>query len=589
MPADRLAGSRDYAGIKANLKNLRPYAKRHWRKGLMGFLLVLLGSLLGFPPPLITRYLVDDVILGRQMGLLAGAIALLVMFLVAEKIIRLLEEFYFARLEQRITLEVQQDLIARVLRFPKSFFDQHQVGYIQSRLLEDVDGIRWFFSSTLVYVISNLLRFIGGVAFLFYLQWQLAILVLILLPGMIWCIRYFSGKIHILSHQSMEKKAEVSGRLQESLSEASLIKAYASEDKTQTRLVSVLQRILHVSLEQSTVTSLASLVLNSMPGAARAISLAVGAVWVIRGQWTLGSLLAFQAYLAYVFGPAQFLASANLQLQKALAALERMSALFDIVPEETIGTGEKVDRLDGEVEFNNVSFSYNGRGRVLKDVSLHVRPGEHVAIIGPSGVGKTTLLSLILHFYRPSGGEILFDGRPASDYDLGSLRRRIGYVAQQPRLLAGSILENLRYGNPEAEENQVVQAARAAGIHDFIQNLPQRYDTQVGERGIKLSEGQKQRISIARALIKGPDILILDEPSASLDSQIETSIFDALPAVVKGKTLFVVAHRPSTIRNADRILLMNDNQLVAEGSHARLMESNDYYREMVAGQKGTDC
>jgi ABC-type multidrug transport system fused ATPase/permease subunit len=523
------------------------------------------------------------------MGLLAGAIALLVVFLAAEKIMRLLEEFYFARLEQGITLEVQQDLIARVLRFPKSFFDEHQVGYMQSRLLEDVDGVRWFFSSTLVYVVSNLLRFTGGVVFLFYLQWQLAIVVLILLPGMMWCIRYFSGKIHILSHQSMEKKAEASGRLQESLSEASLIKAYASEDKAQHRLVSVLQRILHVSLEQSTVTSLATLTLNTMPGAARAISLAVGAVWVIRNQWTLGSLLAFQAFLAYVFGPAQFLASANMQLQKALAALERMSALFDIVPEEDSGAGEKVDRLKGEVEFKNVSFSYNGRGRVLKDVNLHVRPGEHVAIVGPSGVGKTTLLSLILRFYRPSGGEISFDGRPATDYDVGSLRRRIGYVAQQPRLLAGTILENLRYGNPEAEENKVVQAARAAGIHEFIQSLPLRYDTEVGERGIKLSEGQKQRISIARALIKDPDILILDEPSAALDSQIEASIFDALPAVVKGKTLFVVAHRASTFRNADRILLLNDNQLIAGGSHEQLMESNDYYREMVVKQEGAGC
>ena len=585
MPDDRIAGQDGYSGIKANLKNLRPFVSRHWRKGVLGAGLIIFTSLFAFPQPLIMRYIVDDVILGRQLGLLAGAILLLIGISLVEKLTGLLEEFYFARFEQGVTLDIQHDLIDRALRFPKSFFDDNQTGYLMSRLSSDVEELRWFFSSTIVYIITDIVRFVGGVGLLFYLEWRLAIVVLVVLPGLVLCMRYFSGKIHVLSHQGMEQQANVSSRFQESLSAASLIKAFSSENRTVGRLMSELQTAFQISMEQTTVSSVANLAISSMPGIARAIVLALGAYWIIVGQWSLGSLLAFQAYLGYVFGPAQFLATANLQLQKALAALERVSALFDIVPEENTDTGKTVGRLTGEIEFKNVSFSYDDREPVLKDVSFRIRPGERVAIVGPSGVGKTTLLSLILRFYRPTSGEIYFDGLPASDYEVSSLRRRIGYVSQSTLLLSGAIMDNLRYGNSGASEEQVVGAARAAGIHDFIASLPAGYETEIGENGINLSEGQKQRLSIARALVKDPDILVFDEPTSALDSLAEKSIFHSLPALVGDKTLFVVAYRLSTIRDSDRILLLNESRLVAIGTHQSLMETNDYYRSVVAYQQ----
>jgi ABC-type bacteriocin/lantibiotic exporter with double-glycine peptidase domain len=545
----------------------------------------MVSSFLGIPQPLIMRYLVDDVILSRQLGFLAVAILLLAGILLAEKLTGLLQQFYFARFEQEVTLDIQQDIFSHVLRFPKAFFDEKQTGYVMSRLSSDVEGLRWFFSSTIVYIISNILRFAGGVVLLFYLEWRLAFGVLLIIPGLVFCIRYFSKKVHVLSHQEMEQEANVASHLQESLSSVSLIKAFSTEARTVKRFMTQLSEAFHISLEQTTVNSVASLVINSMPGVAKLTVLALGAYWVIQGQWSLGSLLAFVAYLAYVFGPAQFLASANLQLQNARAALERVSALYDIIPEENVGAGEKTERLRGEIEFKSVSFSYDEREPVLNNISFRIQPGERVAIVGPSGVGKTTLLSLILRFYRPSTGEIYFDGRPAEHYELASLRKRIGYVSQSALLLSGSIRENLQYGNPEAKDEEIVQAATVADIHDFIESLAEGYETKIGEKGVKLSEGQKQRLYLARAIVKDPDILVLDEPTSALDSQTEKTIFQSLPSIIKNKTLFVVAHRLSTIMNSDRIFLLDQNRLIAIGTHESLLQSNDYYRSIVSHQQ----
>jgi ABC-type bacteriocin/lantibiotic exporter with double-glycine peptidase domain len=578
---DRIAGQGRSSTIKADLKNLRPYLDRHWRKGILGLLLILIASFLGLPQPLITRYIVDDVVMARQLSLLAGAIFLLAALAITEKVMGLLETFCFARFEQHMTLDIQQDLIEHTLSSPKSFFDTTQTGYLMSRVALDVEGLRWFFSSTSVYIISNAVRFLGGLGLLFYLEWRLALIVLILLPGIVLAVRYFSTKLHILSQQGMEQQARISSQFQESLSSVSLIKAFASEARAVRHLMSELRRAFQISLEQTTVGSIANMTISAMPGLARAGVLALGAYWVIQDQWTLGSLLAFQAYMGYVSGPAQFLATSNLELQKALAALRRVSALFDIVPEENVGTGQKVDRLTGNVEFRNVSFSYDERDPVLKDVSFHVKARERVAITGPSGAGKTTLVSLILRLYRPTGGEVYFDGLPASEYEVGSLRRRIGYVSQSTRLLSGTIMENLRYGNPDASEEQVLSAARIADLHPFITTLPSGYETEIGENGVHLSEGQRQRVSISRALVKDPDILILDEPTAALDRATEESVMRSIATLVPNKTLFVVTNRLPVLMSSDRVILLNESRLVGIGTHPSFWETNDYYRSVV--------
>lgn len=561
---DSVSGISASPDLKSSFRSLYPFIAPKWKKGALGALFVLASSLLALPQPLIIRFLVDNVILSRQPELLAGAVVLLIVIVLAEKLSLLWQDFYFSRLEQEIILEVQKELLRRTLRFPKSFFDGQETGYLTSRLSADVQNLRWFFSGTVVQIASNLLRFAGGMAFLFYLEWRLALPVLVLFPGLFLLLRYLSSRLLILSHHSMEQEGRIRSRYQESLSSIPLIKAFTAEGRTLGRLLTELRGAMQTSLEQTTIHSAATLMIDSLPGIARAALLAFGGYWVITGEWTLGSLLAFQVYLGYVFGPAQFLASANLQLQNARAALERVSALLEVAPEENRGR-ENAGGLRGEVEFKNVCFSY-AHEPVLRDVSFRVLPGERVGIAGPSGTGKSTLVSLILQFYKPASGEILFDGLSAEEYALDFLRSRLGYVPQSTFLFTGTILENLRFGNPGATMEEVRRAAEAAEIQDFIARLPEGYETKLGENGLNLSEGQRQRLSLARALVRDPDIIILDEPTSALDIQTEDTIFRSLPAIVRGKTLFIIAHRLSTLRDCDRILLLQGSSLAASGA-----------------------
>jgi subfamily B ATP-binding cassette protein MsbA len=583
LPEDRMRMAP--GSTRANLENLRPFVARHWRKAVLGVLLILCTTLLGLPAPLITRYLIDQVILAQRSDLILGTALLLTAVIGLGMLAGALQRYIFTHFEQSVLLDIQEALLDRTLRLPKAFFDDKETGYLMSRLMSDVEGLRWFFSGTIVYLASSVLQLIAGVALLFYLEWRLAFAALVILPGLVLVVRYFSSRMRILSHQSMEQQAVLSQTMQETLSANVLVKAFASEKRSIGKIMQAWRERMQISLEETAVSLLANLSIGIFPNISKAVVLISGAYLAIRGDWTLGSLLAFQAYLGNVFGPVQFLATANQQLQGALAALERVSALFDLAPEENLGRGQKVEHLSGALEFKNVSFSYNGSDEVLHDLSFQVRPGECVAIVGPSGVGKTTLISLIMCFYRPTRGEICFDGQSLSDYELASLRQRIGYVSQNPLLLSGTILDNLRYGNPEASEALVLHAAHTAGIHDFITSLPQGYASQVGEKGVNFSEGQKQRLALARALIIDPDILILDEPTSALDSLTERSIFQALPQHVRGKTLFIIAHRLSTVQDADRILLLNEMRLVATGAHRELMENNAYYRALVTNQQ----
>ncbi len=585
LPQDRVSPHEGDKGARDLVAYLRPFIANHWRKGVLGATLILTNSILSFPQPLLNRYLIDHIILPREMKWLPWVVLSMVMVKVFSGLSDSIQQYFFTRFEQNILLDIQGDLFQRVLRLPKAFFDQKETGYLMSRLSTDVNGLRFFFSRTMVDILSNTLTAIGGIGLLIYLEWRLALVSLLIVPLLVTSMRYFSQKYRVLSHQDMEQQANVSRVMQETLSASTLIKAFSSEQHETDKVLAELEGSYQIRVERTVVGSLANLAIGSIGDIAKVIVLLTGAYLVIVGDWTLGSMLAFQSYLGYVYNPARFLATTNLQLQNALAAMERISSFNQILPEEDQVGRIQVAHLRGEIEFKNVSFSYGDSTPVLHEVSFLVRPGECVAVVGPSGVGKTTLISLLLRFYNPTNGEIWFDGLPAAAYQLRALRQRIGYVSQGTLLLSGSIHENLVYGNKDASRDETVQAAQVAGIHEFILQLPDGYESRIGEGGVNLSEGQKQRLAIARALIKSPDILVLDEPTSALDSIVERTIFDRLPSLVREKTIFIVSHRLSTIQNSNRILLLNENRLVAMGTHQELWGNNDYYRSLIASQQ----
>jgi ABC-type bacteriocin/lantibiotic exporter with double-glycine peptidase domain len=573
----RRRGGLATGGGRAALRRFVPYLIRHRRAGLIGAGLIGLAAAAGLASPLALRYIVDEAIPGRDTGVLAAALAVLGGCLAIERLLRVAQEICFARFERRVLAEFQEDLVEHVLRLPRVFFDDRQTGYLTRRLAEDVEGLRFLVSGALVNTAGQALRLAGGIGFVLWLEWRLAAAVLGLLPLLAAGLAYFSRRAHRLSHARLESQAEAAGRIQESLADVAAVKSHAAEKRVRERIVAALGVSFGLAYEQSRLGALCGALIHSIPGIGRLIALAAGAVLVIRAEWTLGSLLAFQAYLVHVFGPAQFLAAANQQLQRARAALERVAALFETVPEEENPGGLRPERLAGDIELRRISFAYAGSAPVLQDVSIRVRPGEAVAIGGASGVGKTTLLSLLLGFYKPSAGEIRFDGRPAADYNLKALRRRIGYVPQTPRLSSGSILENLRFGNPEASLEEVSAAARLAGIHEEVLSFPEGYLTEVGEGGSGLSAGQKQRLALARALVSDPDILILDEPTSALDEGAERSILENLAAWRRGRTLILVTHRESAVAFGDRRIglqghrvAVRENQTPADRAEKRL-------------------
>jgi ATP-binding cassette, subfamily B, bacterial MsbA len=583
-PEDPMAGGQAYAPLGESLRKLLPFFWRHWKKGAIAGALILFSSLMAFPQPLIGRFLIDDVIMEKRLDLLILVVVVSIGFAALNRIIGPVQGYWLMRYNQELVLDIQGHLLDRVLSFPKTFFDKNQTGYLMSRLVGDIHGAMAFFSANLVSIVQNVLQFAGGFALLCYLEWRLAVCAVLTLPPMVMAMRYFSRRMHVFSHVQSEENARLSSKFQETLATVPLIKAFATEERAASTIIKGMRRLYGLSMEQAAVGTLAGTAITILPSLANFMVFVLGAYWVISGHWSLGTMFAFQAYLGYVFGPAQSLVSMNMSMQSARASLERLSALFEAAQEENVGKGEAVERLKGEVEFREVSFAYDPQNPVVEGISFRIRQGERVAVVGPSGAGKTTILSLILQFYRPTGGEILYDGKPAGTYEVRSLRRRIGYVSQSPVLLVGTIMENLRYGNPDASAGAVSRAARVAGIHDFIEGLPDGYESEIGERGVNLSEGQKQRLSIARALVMEPDILILDEPSSALDGLTEQSLFKALPEAIRGKTLFLVAHRLATVVDSERIILLNENRLVAEGTHEELLRTNDYYRELVSNQ-----
>jgi subfamily B ATP-binding cassette protein MsbA len=454
-----------------------------------------------------------------------------------------------------------------------------------SRAVGDVFELRAFFSLNVINIVTKTLQLVCAIGILFYLHWRLTLLSLAVLPLFVALTQMFGGRLRRLSRDALERNALVSQNLEETLSATGVIKAFGSEGRETDRVATTLEEAFAANYRRTTAGASYGLLSAAVNAVGIGGVLWYGASRILAHELTMGELLAFSAYLGLLIQPARFLAGLNVTMQQALAAMERVLALMKLIPEdERDETKRPVARLDGRVAFEHVTFSYGGAHQALRDVSFTAGPRELVAIVGPSGAGKTTLVSLILCLYQADSGRICFDGIPVDTLQRHSLRERIGLVSQETFLFDDTVATNIRYGRPDTSDDLVARAAREARADEFISALPDGYETRVGERGVKLSAGQKQRIAIARALLRDPDILILDEATSALDALTEHAFHTVLKDLGRRKTVFVVAHRLSTVLLSDSVLVLEEGRVVQRGTHEELWRQGGLYGHLCDTQ-----
>lgn len=571
----------------ADLTWLAPFVKPHWRLGAVAATLALFSTLAALVLPLTFKALADAALIGGDHARLNRAVLIAIGMLLVIATADFVKQVCFVRFQQQVILGVQGHMFHRLLRLPKAFFDSNRTGYLMSRVLGDVFELQAFFSLNLINILTRTLQLIGALGFLVYLNWRLTLLSSIVVPLFIAVTSIFGGRLRHLNRAALEKSALVSQDLEEALSAAALIKAFAAEDRETDKITRRLRQAFDAGFKRSTVGALFGLLSGVINAVGMGGVLWYGASQVSSQQLTIGELLAFSVYLGLLLQPAQFLAGLNVTLQQAFAAIDRVLELLNLIPEDDHDeTKTRVSKIEGRVMFEHVSFSYDGAHPALDDVSFAAGPRQLVAIVGRSGAGKSTLVNLIIALYPSGSGRICFDDIPAEQLNRQSLRERIGIVSQEIFLFDDTIRSNIRYGRPEMSDAAVLAASIDAGADEFISALPDGYDTRVGEKGVKLSVGQKQRISIARAILKDPDILIFDEATSALDPLTERTVQRLLKDLSRRKTVFVIAHRLSTVLLSDAILVLQKGRVAQYGTHGDLWREDGLYRDLCRTELG---
>ena len=564
------------------IKKLLKFFKPQWKRCVIAFLFMLLNVGLQLPMPFLTRYLIDQVIISKSFKILhiIGFFLFCALFLRAGSIF--IQSLMLTKFKARILFDIRVKLFEHVQKQSLLFFHRNPTGYIMSRISGDVNPIQNLIGDTFLSFVYNSIILVVGIICTLYIHITLAMISLSVLPFYLFSLYIFKTKIKRTAYEIREKYALVEKDLQELISGISIIKAFTGEIRSTLRYINSLKSAIKKGVELdilSTLASISSVVISSV---SPLIIVWYGCSEIMRGNFTVGGLIAFNYFTRYLFTPVHSLFESFINIQKSIAAVERIFEILDLPPEKD---GEKEIKITkGEIVFENVSFSYDGKEKILENVSFKVKKGEKVAIVGKTGVGKSTLVSLILRFYEPQNGKILIDNQDIKYAKLRSLRKYISVVSQNDFLFSDTIRENIRFGNPNATDEEVEKAAKFAYCDEFIKKLPKGYETKIGERGINLSGGERQRISIARAILKNPKILILDEATSAVDSETENKIQKALEELMRDRVTFIIAHRLSTIMNADKILVFEDGKLVGEGTHEELYKNNEIYRKLFDHQ-----
>jgi ATP-binding cassette subfamily B protein len=561
----------------------RPY----WKQEALVIVLILFGSLLGLIPPLCTLRLIDTAIPHGNFTSVCLYVACMMGAALLAGLLGVYQGYLNSLVGEGIVRDIRCSLVSHLHRMPLDFFTSTKTGEIMNRVSSDVDSIDNVVTGTMVTVVTNVFTITSTLITVFVLDWRLACLSVGIIPLMIIPIWPVGRKMYEIRKKTRQKRDEIESLTQETLSISgiTLIKSFVREPYEKQRFYNVGSDLMDLEVKLAMVGRWFLMLITAM------VTIGPAAVWLL-GGWlaiqkavTIGVVVTFTTLLNRLYGPASALAGVQVQIVSALAVFERIFEYLDM-PEESSKTSGSLDleQVMGKVEFRHVRFAYSENRTALNDISFKIEPGEMVAFVGPSGAGKTTITQLVPRFYDTEEGSVLVDGHDVKEWQLQSLRSHIGIVTQETYLFHDTIESNLRYARADATDEELVKAAQAASIHDFIVSLPEGYKTIVGERGHKLSGGERQRLAIARVLLKNPKILILDEATSSLDSVNEALIQQAFIPLMQGRTSLVIAHRLSTILAADKIFVIDKGKLVEGGTHADLLSLNGVYARLYRQQ-----
>jgi len=516
-----------------------------------------------------------------KMGLAALAAIGTVLIAALGAVASYIDNYYTESVGQWVANDLRMKVYDHLHHLSLTYYDTHQTGALLSTITDDVSTIQDFASSTTLTMLVDLLTIIGILGVMFWLNWDFALVAVSVAPFLLWFVARFKKAVKKATHEVRLHQSDIVGVVQQGLESMRAVKAFGRQDLEEKRLGEVSRATVDAALKARRVKSLLSPVVEITVAVCMAFVLWRGASLILAGAMTVGALTVFLAYLTKFFKPVQNLAKMANTIAQASVGLERIRAILDtatVIPQRL--DAREPATLRGEIVFDRVAFAYNAEAPVLREVSFSIVPGQRVGIVGPTGGGKSTVVSLIPRFYDPIGGRVQIDGIDLRDYTIQGLRNQIGFVLQDTVLFRGTVRDNIAYGRPDATQEQIIEAAKLANADEFIARMPHGYDSMVGERGSTLSGGQRQRIGIARAVVRNSPILILDEPTAALDTESEKLVMEALERLMKGRTVITIAHRLSTIRDADKIIVLKDGVVAEEGAHDELLARDGIYAEL---------
>lgn len=531
--------------------------------------------------PWVIKDMVDQVLRDKNTEMLNYIALSIVVIFVIRGIAFYGQSYLMSYVGQRVIIDIRRAVFTKLQRLSMSFYDKNKTGTIMSYVTNDVSALQGALVDNVVEMITESVILIASIVMMIYLDWKLFLVTFGTFPFVLGFIDIFGKRIRKSGSRIQEAAADITSVLQETVSSARVIKSFVRENYEIARFDKENMNNFRANMKNAQLMATLTPTIEFVAAIGVTIILWYGGNSVINGEITAGSLVAFLTYAVNISNPIKRLSRVIGNIQKALAAAQRVFDVLDLP--ETIKDAENAKLLPpakGQVSFKNVSFSYNPGEQVISNISFDVKPGQMIAFVGPSGAGKSTVASLLPRFYDVDKGSITIDGEDLRGVTLDSLREQVGIVPQETVLFNGTVYDNILYGRLDATKEEVEAAAKAANAHNFIMELPQGYETRLGDRGMNISGGQRQRISIARAILKNPQILILDEATSALDTESERVVQEALDRLMVGRTSFVIAHRLSTIKNADRIMVLEKGQLVEQGTHDELMEMNGLYAHL---------